>query len=198
MKNISNYITESANNKIIFNNLAALFLFEAEISGQISDGYWENARPYDHWKWVSGLDVEYDKNIEDPGYLGHMHKKKYSLSWMSTYVRKARSDKDYAWAVRFLNFGKFGRIYPESKWKDLTNNYELRVIVEDLPQEETTMEELDAKYSNTERSWQKNYWDKCKSLFSDELLKKYYSTTYTRDDLEDDLEKAEQTINTMR
>jgi hypothetical protein len=25
-------------------------LFECELQGQLSDGYWENARPYDHWQ----------------------------------------------------------------------------------------------------------------------------------------------------
>ncbi|MCD6214568.1 MAG: hypothetical protein J7J46_06290 [Candidatus Desulfofervidus sp.] len=37
--------------KIInFRNKRQVTLYECELKGQISDGYWENARPYDHWK----------------------------------------------------------------------------------------------------------------------------------------------------
>lgn len=32
-------------------------LFQTELAGQISDGYWENASPKDHWKFLSGLQV---------------------------------------------------------------------------------------------------------------------------------------------
>ena len=32
-------------------------LFECELTGQISDGYWENARPADHWKKPCDADV---------------------------------------------------------------------------------------------------------------------------------------------
>lgn len=37
-------------NMIRFANAAQAILFECELSGQISDGYWENSRPHDHWK----------------------------------------------------------------------------------------------------------------------------------------------------
>lgn len=29
-----------------------------ELDGQLSDGFWENARPYDHWRAWSGVDVK--------------------------------------------------------------------------------------------------------------------------------------------
>lgn len=35
---------------ITFRNDVQATLWEKEISGQISDGFWENARPGDHWK----------------------------------------------------------------------------------------------------------------------------------------------------
>jgi len=38
-------------NKIInFRNEHQVTLYECELKGQISDGYWENSRPYGHWK----------------------------------------------------------------------------------------------------------------------------------------------------
>jgi hypothetical protein len=35
---------------INFRTLSQVILFECELKGQLSDGYWENARPHDHWK----------------------------------------------------------------------------------------------------------------------------------------------------
>jgi hypothetical protein len=35
-------------------NNAQVLLWNTELSGQVSDGYWENARPFDHYKAVSG------------------------------------------------------------------------------------------------------------------------------------------------
>lgn len=37
-------------------NQAQVILFNEELAGQISDGVWENARPFNHWKWVPGHD----------------------------------------------------------------------------------------------------------------------------------------------
>jgi hypothetical protein len=35
---------------INFRNLIQVALWDEELSGQLSDGWWENAMPYDHWK----------------------------------------------------------------------------------------------------------------------------------------------------
>lgn len=37
-------------NILFTRNVEQAALFEFELSGQISDGFWENARPYDHWQ----------------------------------------------------------------------------------------------------------------------------------------------------
>lgn len=39
-------------------------LFEHELTGQISDGMWENSGPRDHWKFWSGLQVVVDPTGE--------------------------------------------------------------------------------------------------------------------------------------
>lgn len=36
-------------NTIGFSNKRQQILFECELKGQISDGYWENSRPHNHW-----------------------------------------------------------------------------------------------------------------------------------------------------
>lgn len=35
-------------------NPAQVVLFTEELSGQISDGVWENSSPFNHWTWVPG------------------------------------------------------------------------------------------------------------------------------------------------
>lgn len=37
-------------------NVAQVVLFNEELAGQISDGVWENSRPFNHYKWVPGRD----------------------------------------------------------------------------------------------------------------------------------------------
>lgn len=43
---------------INFRNNVQAALFTAELSGQISDGMWENTRPHDHWKSWCSADVQ--------------------------------------------------------------------------------------------------------------------------------------------
>jgi hypothetical protein len=42
---------------INFENKNQVILYECELSGQISDGQWENSRPYDHWKVMSNAEA---------------------------------------------------------------------------------------------------------------------------------------------
>jgi hypothetical protein len=40
--------------KIVFSSLSQKNLWDEEITGQLSDGYWENSRPSDHWEaWAN-------------------------------------------------------------------------------------------------------------------------------------------------
>lgn len=59
-------------------NLSQTNLYNAELSGQISDGAWENARPFDHWKVWSDIDVVIGSPI---GYSGiYPRKTKYAFA----------------------------------------------------------------------------------------------------------------------
>lgn len=51
---------------IAFRTFEQLVLWKNEITGQLSDGRWENARPYDHWKpWCNA------EAIVDVSNVGH-------------------------------------------------------------------------------------------------------------------------------
>ena len=88
-------------NKLYFNTLAAALLYEWELSGQISDGKYENSRPYDHWRWI--LDTEI---IVDPNSMNYTNRwigKKYNLNEWSKYMKDG--DNDWAWrVVKYIHF----------------------------------------------------------------------------------------------
>jgi hypothetical protein len=48
------------NRNIYFRTVSQATLFEHEISGQISDGAWENSGPHDHWQFWCNLNVKVD------------------------------------------------------------------------------------------------------------------------------------------
>jgi len=49
---------------IIWKKLSHAVLFLYELRGQLSDGYWENSRPNNHWKWVSLATVQQDQTCD--------------------------------------------------------------------------------------------------------------------------------------
>ena len=58
MKNITNYILENVGHKhvsLVFPDMSSLILYKFELEGQISDGKYENAHPYDHWHWINNV-----------------------------------------------------------------------------------------------------------------------------------------------
>jgi len=71
---------------IYFENAVQVALYKCELSGQISDGHWENSRPLDHWKimcdaWVgveriSATDPKYDR----PAGINFQPKRRYNFA----------------------------------------------------------------------------------------------------------------------
>ena len=95
-------------NKVLaVNNEAQKVIFLSEMQGQISDGMWENARPFDHYKAWSDLNEE--SVIVDPSNVGrnfHAIKDNYNLNAQDLIdivgervieaVREATGNKDYS------------------------------------------------------------------------------------------------------
>jgi hypothetical protein len=78
-ESVKKALTEApANATLTVNNLSQANLYNAEISGQLSDGAWENARPADHWQVWSGINVKIGSPI---GYSGiYPRRTKYALA----------------------------------------------------------------------------------------------------------------------
>ena len=55
---------ETTRGTIVLPTLSAAFIFDHELTGQFSDGMWENAAPHDHWKFWCDLEVKYEAGAE--------------------------------------------------------------------------------------------------------------------------------------
>ena len=90
--------------KLHFKNNAAAHLFKSEITGQLSDGAWENARPFDHWKFWCNAEVVMDGAV---GYEGYPMKTNYNLHALKRYV------KDRMMNAEHRGQGHRGKFYPD-------------------------------------------------------------------------------------
>jgi len=55
-------------NTLNFRNSVQVALFVHELSGQISDGMWENSIPHNHWKWLIDLKLEVNPDSLGPNF----------------------------------------------------------------------------------------------------------------------------------
>ena len=156
-----------ATNKLHFTTMAAALLYEWELSGQISDGKYENSRPYDHWNWITDCDVLIEPN--GLNYAERFLRKKYTLSEWSGYMK----DGQNGWAWRCANYVRFGACF-----EDTQENYDL--ITSKV--NHSSVECLKDKYDSYE-AFLKDYeswpsWAKSEGfleVFTEEVYNKYYS-----------------------
>ena len=193
---------------IHFKNASALCLYYMEMEGQISDGKYENSRPYDHWKWIGDVDkmvVDGTVGIEAVGGNSRFwlaSSKKYNLREWPGYINKWRkkNDSDYRWATRIIAYGKFGRIYPEMTEEILHSLNEVRILLEDLQIKiemgEHDPEVLFKKVTDFSTcAWRQKYYDACKEYFTPEFVKKFVELNYDLKEVKEDVKSMEMSIN---
>lgn len=203
MKSINTYINEARRSRydnpttIHFPSMSSFLIYKYEIEGQISDGYWENAYPYNHWQWISKASYVVDENSAI-GYFGPKHSKKYDCSWIVDEYGKALNgvNDDYRWLVRAMNYGHAGRVLDKSKIDAIAENYDVEAIIGDLPEEPIAYEDFEEMLS-AEKDWHLEYWEKAKSILNKSFFKKYYNTKYTFRDFKFDVTEAQEAINTQ-
>lgn len=78
-------------------------LFECELKGQMSDGFWENSRPYDHWEAPCKAKVEVAETPEQVGKDG---------VWISRNYDFANKELFDIVGDRMINYVKIGRMLP--------------------------------------------------------------------------------------
>jgi hypothetical protein len=120
--------------RIEFTTQTSLALWEEEIKGQLSDGAWENARPYDHYKFWHQLDsaVGYENKVilYEHACSSHCMKNRYNLAVLYQYV-----------VDRMLATGRMASV---------NNNPKMWALAEDMP--DTLTEFLDSKKTSRFRS----------------------------------------------
>ena len=129
---------------IHFENASAMCLYCLEMEGQISDGKYENSRPYDHWRWVTRVTdmiVDGNKGLEGDGVYsrgmqrGETFVKKYNLNeWFTQYIKswRKKNDAENIWATRIIAYGKLGKIFPDMTYKQMINIGQIHILLDYL------------------------------------------------------------------
>lgn len=201
------------NTTIHFENASAMCLYFMEMEGQLSDGKYENSRPYDHWKWLCNVKnavVDGSKGLEEASYTrGYnnygVYQKKYNLNeWFSKYIKGWRKDgkTEYMWATRIIAFGKFGKIYPNLTFDQLKKFNYIEVILEDLQskveQGETNPEVLFNKITDfSEHAWREKYYESAKEFITLDFVKKFLELKYDIKECREDVKSMQNTINSI-
>ena len=196
-----------------FENASAMCLYEWEMSGQISDGKYENSRPYDHWKWVGEVvNMLVDNNFGIEGYSYNRgmyqfgnYRKTYNLNeWFSKYIKGWRKDgiDKYMWATRIIAYGKFGKIYPELTYEQMSKINGVEILLESLQMQiehgEKNPEVLFNKVTDfTECNWREKYYENCKEYFTKEFVEKFVNMNYDIKECKIDVKSMEKTINSV-
>ena len=196
-----------------FENASAMCLYNWEMSGQLSDGKYENSRPFDHWKWICeivNMIVDGKKGIEGHSWNRGMYqfgkyRKKYNLNeWFSKYIKGWRKDgiDRYMWATRIIAYGKFGKIYPELTYEQMSNIHGVEILLESLQmqieQGEKNPEVLFNKVTDFSTcQWREEYYNRCKDYFTKEFVKKFVELNYDIKECKVDVKSMEDSINSI-
>ena len=198
---------------IHFENASAMCLYCFEMEGQISDGKYENSRPYDHWEWVreiSNMVVDGTYGIDGNNWhrgfakYGQFHKKYNLNEWFSKYIKNWRKNgyTDTMWATRIIAYGKFGKIYPNLTFDQLKKFNYIEVILEDLQLKiengETNPEVLFNKITDfSKRTWREKYYESAKEFITLDFVKKFLELKYDIKECREDVKSMQNAINSV-
>ena len=168
------------NNTIYFPTGSAVALWNWEFTGQISDGMWENTRPYDHWRSWCNMNVKIGNARRSRNTSHRILKTGYSFGSL----KECCGD-------RMLKYGRFGK----AVGNDILNmGSEVRTIIEEFPNETFNLEEF--KKSMIERRTYRNaeyYWRGLEQKHIDA----YNRTTYTNKDLTEDIRNVKNAMKNI-
>lgn len=186
-----------------FKNGAALFMFDAEMRGQISDGKYENSGPRDHYRWVSNAVYCIDGNEYHTNYG---HEKRYNLN---EWVRNVKNmlekgepkDDRYDFVIR-MYYGKFAHVIGDRMIYKLYQDkklYDLRPVVEimgDTDRANRGYEDFvkDCK----ETSWVVNHYQAVENVVTEDVFNKFVEFDYTFKEFKEDEKSMEATVNTYK
>lgn len=160
---------------------ASVALWEWEISGQISDGAWENSTPFNHWEFWHDLKIELGIP-EVKFHSGRILKDGYNLAGLIQYV-----------GDRMVKYGRFGK----AVGADILNmGSEVRSTIEELPKEgPVNLQEWKEQYVKG-KEWRTKdyYWQGLEQKHIDA----YYNTKYDERDMRKDLAYIKQAMKNAK
>ena len=201
---------------IHFENASAMCLYCLEMEGQISDGKYENSRPYDHWRWVTRVTdmiVDGNKGLEGDGVYsrgmqrGETFVKKYNLNeWFTQYIKRWRkkNDAENIWATRIIAYGKLGKIFPDMTYKQLINIGQIHILLDYLQSRLIEMREtnVDVIYDKLIKYISESFKDylneECLTLvLNRDFIEKFVNLKYDIKECKADCKSMYDSINTV-
>lgn len=175
-----------SNPAILFENAVQVALYKCEISGQISDGHWENASPHNHWETMTSAWVGVERvGKSDPkwdrpaGVYNFRPKRRYNF---------AAPDLLRVVGQRMLHYARLANA---------------GVSVDLIEQIDTVLFDLDGTIRTEIREdLNDDYWNRKRleiSLFDAEGVRAIIEDeSYTMSDLRSDLRSMSQIVNGAR
>jgi hypothetical protein len=180
---------------LFFNSFGAYSLFQNEISGQISDGIWENASPSDHWMWVVSKNREIKvMNVGKPHYennYGIKHRRYKESDYTELFET---SNTKFIW--RGYNYAKFGKVIANINL--IEEEAVPRTILDCLPgldEQDKTWEQFLENVNKTVYTQQQ--FKKCEDIVDKKFFEKWQSFKYSERDFFGDVTSLFKTINTF-
>jgi len=187
-----------------FKNGAALFMFDAEMKGQISDGKYENSGPRGHYFWVSKTVYCIDGNEY---HTNNGHDKRYNLN---EWVRNIKSmleigepkDKDYDFVIRMYDYGKFAHVLGDNMIYKLYQDkklYALSAVIEIMGDTyRANRGYKDFVKDCKETTWVVNYYYEVENIVTEDVFNKFVEFDYTFKEFREDEKSMEATVNTYK
>lgn len=205
------------NSILYFSNLSAALLYKYELEGQISDGKYENSRPFNHWEWINDTTIVVDPDHKEG--TTRWVRKVYNLNEWFKYMHDGEND----WAWRIMAFARFGKMF-----EGMTKIYPLllrsceyvaNVLPADPSEQKLTRELLDQAFedevdhfkrrleSYTDHAKYASTIDWCNTriadlqtvrlAITDEMIEIYNDLSYTEKSLKATHESMKRTVNTQ-
>lgn len=171
---------------IVFATLNQALAFKVEMSGQLSDGNWENSRPHDHWKNMCDAEIGFSADPNQQGCYGFSPMRKYNFA-----------DKELIEVVgeRCRNTVVLYNMYPKLK---TDNHWDYSFLTESA-----SVEQVKSELSNIEKYWREKHKRAFKAIGmtakqAPAIFEAMIAQAYTLKDLRKELKEMSKIVNTSR
>ena len=175
--------SRSNHGTIVFPNHSCVALWTHEVTGQISDGHWENSGPRDHFRFWCSLETRVEEASKPRVEAARPWECKRWYYGLNSLVSMKHDDGTYVLRGRMINLG---RMADAAAKLGRPMEYEQRIAAEEMPE---TLKEFLEKAKGNERFNLAVPYD---------LALEYYSTQYGLSELRRDVGFIRAAMETMK